>query len=157
MTNANLFRLAAGFAAGAVLMYYFDPQGGRRRRALVRDQGVAASHDLARLSRGKAKRAVDHLHGVAARTRARLRDEAVDDDRLRERVRARLGHLTNHLGDIEVKVSDGRVVLSGRADSRAKVDQIVHAVATMPGVGEVDNLLAPRVRGTAMPNAAVSQ
>jgi hypothetical protein len=72
---ASLFRLAAAVAAGAALMYIFDPQGGRRRRALARDRGVAAGHDLARVSRGKAKRAVDHLHGAAARTRARLRND----------------------------------------------------------------------------------
>jgi hypothetical protein len=33
-----------GLAAGAVLMYLGDPEGGRRRRALVRDRLVRAAH-----------------------------------------------------------------------------------------------------------------
>lgn len=149
----RLFRLAAAFVAGAALMYYFDPQGGRRRRALVRDRGVAAGHDLARVARGKTRRASDRLQGVAARTRARLRDMPVDDERLLERVRASLGHVTHRLGEIDVKVREGRVVLSGHAASRRQIEAIVHRVATLPGVGEVDNLLAPRPPGDAMPHA----
>lgn len=33
-----------GFALGAALMYAFDPTGGRRRRALVRDQFTHLAH-----------------------------------------------------------------------------------------------------------------
>jgi len=33
-------------AAGAALMYIFDPQGGRRRRALVRDKAVGIKNDV---------------------------------------------------------------------------------------------------------------
>lgn len=139
----NLAKLAIAFAAGAAAMYWFDPQTGRRRRALVRDQGIAARHELERIARAKTKRAGDRLHGVAARTRARLADEQVDDERLRERVRARLGHVVERPGAIEVKVHDGRVVLSGTAASREEIDEVIHTVAGMPGVGEIDNLLAP--------------
>jgi osmotically-inducible protein OsmY len=146
---ARLFRLVAAFAAGAALMYYLDPRSGRRRRALVRDKGVAAGHDLARLARGKVKRASDRLHGAAARTRARMRREQVDDERLHERVRARLGRVVTHPRDIEVKVRDGRVVLSGHA-SRAEIDELVQSVAAIRGVGEIDNLLSPPMPGIAM-------
>jgi hyperosmotically inducible periplasmic protein len=146
---ARLFRLVAAFAAGAALMYYLDPRSGRRRRALVRDKGIAAGHDLARLARGKAKRASDRLHGAAARTRARMRREQVDDERLRERVRARLGRVVAHPRDIEVRVRDGRVVLSGHA-SRAEIDELVQSVAAIRGVGEIDNLLSPPMPGIAV-------
>jgi hyperosmotically inducible periplasmic protein len=149
---ARLFRLAAAFAAGAALMYWLDPRSGRRRRAMVRDKGVAAGHDLARLARGKAKRATDRLHGVAARTRARMRREPVDDERLHERVRARLGRVVAHPRDIEVKVRDGRVVLSGHA-SRSEMDALVEAVAAIGGVGEIDNMLSPPLPGVAMQGA----
>lgn len=150
---ASLFRLAAAVAAGAALMYIFDPQGGRRRRALARDRGVAAGHDLARVSRGKAKRAVDHLHGAAARTRARLRNDPVDDDRLHERVRSKLGRVVAHPHDVEVRVRDGRVVLSGHA-SRREIDTLVDTVASIQGVGEVDNMLSPPAPGNTMGQSA---
>jgi osmotically-inducible protein OsmY len=146
---ARLFRLVAALAAGAALMYYLDPRSGRRRRALVRDKGVAAGHDLARLASGKATRASDRLHGVVARTRARMRREQVDDERLHERVRARLGRVVAHPRDIEVRVRDRRVVLSGHA-SRAEIDQLIGTVAAIGGVGEIDNMLSPPMPGIAM-------
>jgi hyperosmotically inducible periplasmic protein len=146
---ARLFRLVALFAAGAALMYYLDPRSGRRRRALMRDKSVAAGHELVRVARGKAKRAGDRLHGVAARTRARLHDEPMDDERLHERVRARLGRVVAHPRDVEVKVREGRVVLSGHA-SRSEMDELVEIVAAMRGVDEVDNLLSPPMPGIAM-------
>ena len=149
---ASMFRLAAAFAAGAALMYCLDPRSGRRRRALMRDKGVAAGHELAHRFRGKAKRTADRLHGVAARTRARMRDEPVDDERLHERVRARLGRVVAHPRDIEFKVRDGRVVLSGHA-SRMEIDELVESVAAIRGVGEVDNMLSPPMPGVAMQGA----
>ena len=41
--NRN-FSLLTGFALGAAFMYAFDPTGGRRRRALVRDQFTRLGH-----------------------------------------------------------------------------------------------------------------
>src|SRR5262249_32815230 len=41
-----IFVALAGAGLGAGLMYIFDPQQGRRRRALVRDEFVHALHEL---------------------------------------------------------------------------------------------------------------
>ena len=49
----TLFRIAAAFAAGAAAMYFMDPLVGRRRRALMRDQGVAAGHNVEDFVRAK--------------------------------------------------------------------------------------------------------
>jgi hypothetical protein len=35
-----------GIGLGAAVMYFFDPNGGGRRRALVRDKAVGVSHDV---------------------------------------------------------------------------------------------------------------
>lgn len=140
----NLFRMAIALAAGAAAMYYLDPRHGRRRRALVRDQGISAGHRLTHLARANARNASDRLRGVVARARSRLAHSGpVDDALLRERILSRLGHVASRPGAIEVTVREGRVVLSGVAASRGEIDEVVHAVATTRGVGEVDNLLAP--------------
>lgn len=134
------FRLILAFAAGAAAMYYLDPTTGRRRRALARDQGVAAGHQAEEFVRMKSKRAADRMRGVVARTRSRIFPEAVDDEQLHERIRAKLGHLVTHPGAVKVEVHEGRVTLVGTAPGK-EIDDLVDAVAAMPGVEAIDNRL----------------
>jgi osmotically-inducible protein OsmY len=129
-------RLATAFAAGAAVMYYLDPQTGRRRRALAHDKSVAATHDVKEFARSKRKQAADRARGAAARTRAQLANEIVEDDVLRERVRSKLGHLVDE--PIEVEVMDGRVVLSGNLSKRL-LDELNDVVSAMPGVVRVES------------------
>ncbi len=46
-TGSTGLTLLAGMVAGAALMYFFDPQQGGRRRALMRDKLVKYSNDTA--------------------------------------------------------------------------------------------------------------
>jgi hypothetical protein len=39
--SSNVCSFLCGAALGAAVMYFMDPQGGRRRRALVRDKAVS--------------------------------------------------------------------------------------------------------------------
>ena len=132
----SVMRLATAFAAGLAAMYYLDPQTGRRRRALARDKSVAASHDVKEFARSKSKQAVNRARGAAAKTRAQLANEIVDDDVLRDRVRSKLGHLVDE--PLEVEVMDGRVVLSGNLTT-ARFDELIDVVSTMPGVVRVES------------------
>lgn len=134
-------RLAVAFAAGAAVMYYFDPVAGRRRRALARDQGVAAGHDVEDFARAKSKRAADRAHGVKARAGARLADAPVDDLQLHERIRSKMGRIVEHPSAITVQVSNGHVVLTGNA-SEEEIESLADAVASMQGVRSVDNQLS---------------
>ena len=113
----TIMRIATAFATGAAAMYFLDPLAGNRRRALVRDKGVAAGHDLERLTREKTTHAADRLHGVVAETRAALAATPVGDTQLRERIRTRLGRLVDDPGDISVHVQGGQVVLRGSASA----------------------------------------
>ena len=135
----SVMRLATVFAAGVATMYFFDPQTGRRRRVLARDKSAAVGHDIKEAARNKTRRAVDHARGAAARTRAQLANEVVDDDILRDRVRSRLGHLVD--APIEVEVRDGRVVLSGNLTARG-FDELISDISAVPGVQHVESRLA---------------
>ena len=130
----SVMRLATVFAAGVATMYFLDPQTGRRRRVLARDKSAAVGHDIKEAARNKTRRAVDHARGAAARTRAQLANEVVDDDILRDRVRSRLGHLVD--APIEVEVRDGRVVLSGNLTARG-FDELIIDISAVPGVQHV--------------------
>lgn len=140
------FRLILAVAVGAVAMYYLDPATGRRRRALARDQGVAAGHQAGEFVRVKSKRAADRMRGVAARTRSRIFPEPVEDDQLHERIRAKLGHLVAHPGAVKVEVHEGRVVLSGTAAAK-EIEELTAAVAAMQGIEAIDNRLTLTAEG----------
>lgn len=133
-------RIATAFAAGAAVMYYLDPLVGRRRRALVRDKGVAAGHDIEQFARAKSRRAADRLHGVVAETKAALSATPVDDAQLRERIRSRLGRIVDAPGDIEVDVRAGKVMLRGHA-SAGEIEEVLDRVSLMRGVASVENHL----------------
>lgn len=141
----TMLKLVASFAAGAAIMYYLDPATGRRRRALVRDKGVAASHDVKDLARTKSRRAANRVQGALAKTRAKVTDRSVDDQQLHDRIRAKLGHVASHLGTMQVKVHEGHVVMSGYAPEQ-EIDELLEAVSAIEGVKSLDNQLSPMPR-----------
>lgn len=139
----RLLKLLAGLAAGAAAMYYLDPRTGRRRRAETRDRITTASHDTARRIRGQSRRAIGRIQGAVARTRSRLVPGPVDDELLRDRIRARLGHVVGHPSTIQVQVAQGQVQLAG-AFPKAAARRIARAAARVPGVRSVDDRLLQR-------------
>lgn len=132
--------LAAAFAAGALVMYLMDPAAGRRRRALMRDKGMAMGHDARHLVHAKTKRAGDRLRGAVAKTRAHLSSEPIEDERLHDRIRSKMGRMVSHPHAIHVDVHYGRVVLKGTAP-RAEADELVSMIESMRGVEGVHDLL----------------
>lgn len=129
-----------GAGSGAALMYWFDPDKGRRRRALVRGR---ASH-VARVERellGKALRDLDHRRqGLAHWGRSLFTREAAADSVVAERVRATLGRHTSHPRSIEVSVKDGVATLEGPILNR-EADDLIEAVVRVHGVARVEDQL----------------
>jgi len=140
----SMLRLAATFAAGAAAMYYLDPAAGRRRRAIARDRTSAACHDAEHYARGKVRRVADRAQGVVAETRSRVAGAPVDDARLHERIRAKLGHLVERPSAIDVAVDNGNVVLDGQA-LEEELHTLAEAVSRLQGVESVDSRLTLRV------------
>lgn len=137
--------LAAAVTA-ACAAYYFDPQSGRRRRALLRDQGNHMLHQFQDYL-GKAKRDARHrLQGMYERIVAHFRPDHADDRTIQERVRAELGRLSSHPGAIEVTSEDGIVRLRGDI-LEDEVAKVVRGVSRVRGVEEVVNEM--RVHGDA--------
>lgn len=145
-------RLIASLAAGAAAMYYLDPQAGRRRRALARDKAVAACHDVERYAKARSRRAADRVRGAVARTRSRLSGRTVGDGQLRDRIRARLGHVIARPAAVEVQVRAGRVTLLGGVGA-GELEPLLDAVARMRGVAAVEHRLAEEAgTGTGAPH-----
>lgn len=117
-------------AAGALAMYYLDPELGARRR-----------HLLAELVRSG-------LPGERRQVRQRMRayhritqaDPQSDAD-LRDQIQTRLGRLVSYPGAIDVSVSNGVVRLSGRVLSKER-EGLLEQVQQMPGVQKLVNAMA---------------
>lgn len=135
-------RLAAALAAGAALMYYLDPQSGRRRRAWLRARGAWAGQDTARLVRDNSRGAVDRAGDALRRARGALVGTPPADDVLLDRIRSRMGHVIEHPGQVNVDVQQGYVVLRGRA-SIEEIEDLTLQLGAMRGVTGVDNRIVP--------------
>ena len=129
-----------GLGVGAGLMYFLDPERGRRRRALVRDQ-ITHSANISADAVGATGRDLTHrATGAVARVRGSWRRGPVDDAVLIERVRAQLGRWVSHPRAIDVEAVDGCVTLHGPI-LQAEVKPLLHAVARVRGVCDVVNAL----------------
>ena len=127
--------------AGALAMYFLDPQGGRRRRARTRDKVERATRRLRDAYDVTARDTRHRAMGLQALGRRWLRRGAADDPTLVGRVRAVLGRYVSHPHAIEVEAQDGEVALSGPILA-AEVPGLLKAVKGVPGVKRVSNQLA---------------
>jgi len=60
----------AGAAIGAGLMYLLDPQGGRRRRALIRDKAYGWANDAQEYAGKTARHLGNVAHGMVHEARS---------------------------------------------------------------------------------------
>ncbi|HMH49698.1 MAG TPA: hypothetical protein VK548_05655 [Candidatus Acidoferrum sp.] len=137
---ANALSVIGGVTAGLGLMYFLDPDQGRRRRALVKDQMVHAAYRTGDAVDATSRDIANRARGAVAELRGRLNQEAVSDDILRDRVRARVGAVVGYASSIEAEVQDGRVTLAGPVLAH-DVDRLLRRVAAVRGVQDVDSRL----------------
>jgi uncharacterized membrane protein len=137
--NKGLTMIVSASAA-AGLMYLYDPQMGRRRRAMMRDKLIHIAHRIDDAVDVTSRDLTNRAVGLWAEIRSSFANEDVSDEVLAERVRAQLGGLVNHPSAIEVQAERGRVKLSGPV-LRDEVDSLLQGVASVRGVRGVENYL----------------
>ncbi len=143
-----------GAIAGAVAVYFFDPQQGRARRTQFIDWSGA------RLRRGF--RALNQIRSRAGSNAAAFPQRMVslrsgprpaDDLTLRDRVESEVFRNADlPKGQINLDVESGVVTIRGQVDNAFQIASVEKAVLKVPGVAGVENLL--HVNGTAAPNKA---
>lgn len=139
VVKAMIRRLTA-LGLGAGLMYFLDPDCGRRRRALVRDQLDRALHDVEDAIEVTARDVSNRLTGLACEFRSLASRDDASDAVIEARVRSKLGRVVSHPHSIDVTVRNGAVTLSGPILA-SEVDQLLGAMAEVRGVCEVENRL----------------
>jgi hypothetical protein len=137
--NKSLEVLGAA-GAGAGLMYLFDPDRGKRRRALIGNKVTHAIKVAGDVS-GKTGRDVrNHLQGAVAEIESLFQSNEVSDDVLTARVRSRLGRVVSHPSAIEVKAANGTVVLAGPILTNEE-HALLESVKSVKGVKNIENSL----------------
>jgi hypothetical protein len=147
---ANALSWVGPLSLGALAMYLLDPNTGRRRRALVRDQAIHLSRKTGDAADALARDLRNRATGVAA-TMRRAADTAEADDAVVEaRVRSSLGRVCSHPGAVGVSVVQGIVELVGPVLAN-EYEQVWTTVNAVPGVLEVVDNLVVHERGENIP------
>jgi uncharacterized membrane protein len=130
----------AAAGVGAAVMYWLDPQSGKRRRAEARNQAVHAIHRFNAGADVVSRDASNRLHGALAHLSSVLRSGPVDDSKLVARARSALGRVTSHAHAIQIVSRNGCLDLKGsvlESDHRA----VLCALSRVRGVKQVDDHL----------------
>ena len=134
----------SGFAAGAAVMYFGDPNRGKRRRVIVRDKASATWHDVVREFDKAGRDLRNRSRGVASAVRGLTNHGETDEPVLAERIRAAIGRAVSHPHAISVRVeSGGRVTLDGPI-LQEEAGALLKRVSAVSGVKEVIDRLDVR-------------
>jgi len=139
-------------ALGAAAMYVFDPDRGRRRRAIARDKAGSVIAGTREFMNAAAHDIACRAQGIQAQALRRFRRERVVDDLvLIERVRARLGRVVSHPHAIQVGAQQGRITLSGPILA-AEARRLLASVHAVPGVRAIEDHLVAHERADSTPS-----
>jgi hypothetical protein len=86
--------IIVGAGVGAGLMYFYDPQMGRRRRALTWDQLTSLKHQIDDAVDATTRDLTNRAVGLWAEMRSGITSNGASDAVLAERVRSQLGVLS---------------------------------------------------------------
>jgi hypothetical protein len=143
----------ASCVASGLLVYFLDPDRGRRRRHMLRDRFMARMRRVGRGMRAVWRGAAAETYGVSHRIvhLVPTPTEMTDDETLRQRVESQLFR-DRHIpkGHLNISAEHGMVILRGELDSPIEIAQLEERVRHISGVRGVQNLL--HQHGTPAPN-----
>lgn len=140
-TAGGIGSLLVTLAAGAGLMYLYDPQNGGERRKRLRDKMTTLRDDAEQLwdERGDEVRSRVNLAAGQA-SRILKRDTTLDDATLTMRVKEHLGRHMSNPGAVNVTVNNGVVTLHGQVLA-SEAQRLLRAVGLLHGIARIDNQL----------------
>ncbi len=133
--------IAAAAGAGAMVMYYFDPDRGKARRTLVRDKTASTVRHGKQAVEGVLTDVSNRAQGLKATVESRLDPQPADDRKIVARVRTKIGRLSTHPHAIGVGSVAGDVVLTGHV-LVDEVDRVLFGLRLIPGVKGIENRMA---------------
>jgi hypothetical protein len=138
----GLLLVGAGFGAG--VMYFADPERGKRRRRVTADRSMGAMRQANRRMMRTQRRATAQLAGKAQELR-HLRDQPDDvanDQMLTDRILSTaFRDFDFPHGQVNINVEDRVAVLHGVLDQPEAIARLEDAVRKTPGVTRVESYL----------------
>jgi osmotically-inducible protein OsmY len=131
-------------ALGAALVYFFDPQNGRRRRAQAKDRIPAFFRGKARHAERLGRTAQAQAYGVTQKVKDRKEADKPqpDDVTLARKVETEIFRDAEvPKGQINVNAENGVVVLRGEVEEPELIRDLEQKTRNVQGVQEVENLL----------------
>lgn len=129
---------------GAALAYFFDPNNGRRRRAMTRDRVPAMFRGGARRAEQVGRSVQSEAYGVAQKARHMTEEQKPqpDDATLARKVESEIFRGAEvPKGQINVNAENGIVVLRGEVEQPELIKDLEKKTRKVQGVREVENLL----------------
>jgi len=131
-------------ALGAALVYFFDPQNGRRRRAQAKDRIPAFFRGKARHAERLGRTAQSQAYGVTQKVKHRKEEDKPqpDDATLAHKVETEIFRDAEvPKGQININAENGVVVLRGEVEQSELIRDLEQKTRKVQGVREVENLL----------------
>jgi len=129
---------------GAALTYFFDPQQGRRRRAMTRDRVAAFFRRRVRQGERLGRTASAEAEGVVQKAK-HLQEEPKpqpDDVTLTRKVETEIFRDAEvPKGQINVNAENGKIYLRGEVGQPELIKDLEKRARKVQGVQEVENLL----------------
>jgi hypothetical protein len=144
MITRRVPKLFLGTMIGAGLMYFLDPDRGRRRRAIASDRLAGSVRSGVRQSERVGRAATAQVYGKAQHMMHAADVEAIppNDAALKAKVETVLfADQDFPKGRVNVNVEDGRVVLRGELEHPDDIAAAETRVRRIAGVRGVENLL----------------
>ena len=129
---------------GAALSYFFDPDQGRRRRAMARDRIAAFFRQSARRGGRIGRAASAQAEGMAQKAKHRKEEPKPqpDDVTLARKVETEIFRGEEvPKGQINVNAENGKIVLRGEVGQAEMIKDLEERARNVQGVQDVENLL----------------
>src|SRR5918998_1344940 len=131
-------------ALGAGLTYFFDPQQGRRRRAMARDRIAGFFRRRVRAGERLGRSATAQAEGLVQKAK-HLQEEPKpqpDDVTLTRKVETEIFRDAEvPKGQININAENGKIVLRGEVGQPEMIRDLEERARSVQGVSDVENLL----------------
>jgi osmotically-inducible protein OsmY len=139
-----MLRVIRYVGLGALIAYFFDPDSGRRRRALARDRIPAYFRRLSERAERTGRAVSAEAYGAKQKAKHLKEEEKPqpDDVTLARKVETEIFRDVDvPKGKINVNAESGKIVLRGEVEQPELIKDLEKRTKKVQGVTEVENLL----------------